>query len=182
MKIACFFPGIGYTADRPLLYFSRKIAKAAGYEIMTVPYGGFESGIFGDKEKMKRAFETALGQTEEILKDIDFEKYEDILFISKSVGTAVSSYYGEVKKLKTRNVLYTPVPQTIPLIRNDCIIFHGTADPWYEHEAFLKDVKDTDLRYYLTEGADHSLETGDMDRDLENLKEIMRITDKYIKS
>ena len=109
-------------------------------------------------------------------------KYEDILFISKSVGTAVSSYYGEVKKLKTRNVLYTPVPQTIPLIRNDCIIFHGTADPWYEHEAFLKDVKDTDLRYYLTEGADHSLETGDMDRDLENLKEIMRITDKYIKS
>ena len=85
---------------------------------MTVPYGGFESGIFGDKEKMKRAFETALGQTEEILKDIDFEKYEDILFISKSVGTAVSSYYGEVKKLKTRNVLYTPVPQTIPLIRN----------------------------------------------------------------
>ena len=55
MKIACFFPGIGYTADRPLLYFSRKITKAAGYEIITVPYVGFESGIFGDKEKMKRA-------------------------------------------------------------------------------------------------------------------------------
>ncbi|MCR5210623.1 MAG: alpha/beta hydrolase [Lachnospiraceae bacterium] len=180
MKIACFFPGIGYTADRPLLYYSRKIAKEAGYEIKIVPYGGFERGIFGDSDKMRKAFDTALGQTEEILKDIVFDKYDDILFVSKSVGTAVSSYYADVKKLKIRNVLYTPVPQTMPLIKNEGIIFHGTADPWYEQNAFMADVKDKDFRYYLTEGGDHSLETGDMDRDFDNLKEIMRITEKFI--
>ena len=40
-KIAVFFPGIGYTADKPLLYFSRRIAAAHGYEIRIMNYTGF---------------------------------------------------------------------------------------------------------------------------------------------
>ena len=29
-KIAVFFPGIGYTCDKPLLYYSAKLAAAKG--------------------------------------------------------------------------------------------------------------------------------------------------------
>ena len=32
MKAAVFFPGIGYHCDKPLLYYSRKLAKECGYE------------------------------------------------------------------------------------------------------------------------------------------------------
>ena len=32
-KLAVIFPGIGYTADKPLLYFGRRIAVDCGYEI-----------------------------------------------------------------------------------------------------------------------------------------------------
>ena len=35
-KIAVFFPGIGYNNDKPLLYFSRKIALEHGYEVITI--------------------------------------------------------------------------------------------------------------------------------------------------
>ena len=39
MKAAFLFPGIGYTFDRPLLYYGRKIAAECGYEeIVPVPY------------------------------------------------------------------------------------------------------------------------------------------------
>ena len=31
-KLAVFFPGIGYTADKPLLYYSRKLAAELDYE------------------------------------------------------------------------------------------------------------------------------------------------------
>lgn len=77
-KIAVIFPGVGYHVDKPLLYYSRKIAAQNGYEIREVRYGNF------------------------------------------------------------------------PL--------------------------------YVTEGADHSLETGDVEKDLKNLQEIMKITEEYIKA
>ena len=40
-KLAVFFPGIGYTTDKPLLYYSRKIASEQEYEIKLLPYKGF---------------------------------------------------------------------------------------------------------------------------------------------
>ena len=32
MKLVVCFPGIGYHCDKPLLYYSRKLAAAAGYD------------------------------------------------------------------------------------------------------------------------------------------------------
>ena len=40
-KIACLFPGIGYTCDKPLLYYSWKLLDGLGWEIIPVRYGGF---------------------------------------------------------------------------------------------------------------------------------------------
>ena len=92
-KIVVIFPGVGYHVDKPLLYYSKKLAAQNGYEIKEVPYGKFPKGVKGSREKMEKAFFSALEQAGEILKDIDFSEYEDVLFISKSVGTAVASAY-----------------------------------------------------------------------------------------
>lgn len=51
-KIAVLFPGIGYTCDKPLLYYTGKLAVARGYKIVKVEYGNFPSGIKENKEKM----------------------------------------------------------------------------------------------------------------------------------
>ena len=59
MKLAVLFPGIGYTCDKPLLYYAEKLALAYGYEVKRVVYGNFPSGVKGDREKMKAAFESA---------------------------------------------------------------------------------------------------------------------------
>ena len=40
-KAAVLFPGIGYSVDRPLLYYSGKMALSRGYEVIRVPYTGF---------------------------------------------------------------------------------------------------------------------------------------------
>lgn len=179
-KLAVIFPGIGYHADKPLLYYSKKIAAARGFEVINVPYGGFPKGVKGSPEKMREAFSSALSQAEEILKDIRFEDYAQILFISKSVGTAVSSAYAGKRRLEIRNILYTPVEQTFDFVENPGIVFHGTADPWAKTELVEDGCKRKGLPLYITEGADHSLETGDVFRDLGNMREIMEITGKYI--
>ena len=91
-RLAVIFPGIGYTADKPLLHYSRRIADRAGYEIKVIPYGGFPKKVKGDPEKMRRCFELALEQSEKLLAGIDLDSYSDILFIGKSVGTVAAAH------------------------------------------------------------------------------------------
>ena len=51
-KLAVVFPGIGYTVDKPLLHYSRRLAADAGYEIKLLPYAGFPKKVKGDKGRM----------------------------------------------------------------------------------------------------------------------------------
>ena len=44
-RIAVIFPGVGYHVDKPLLYYSRKLAGRYGYEIVCADYGILPSGI-----------------------------------------------------------------------------------------------------------------------------------------
>lgn len=73
MKAAVFFPGIGYHCDKPLLYYSRKLAQECGYEetiALSYTYDG--GNIRGNEEKMQQAFESLYEQAEKSLSAIDF--------------------------------------------------------------------------------------------------------------
>ena len=73
MKLVVCFPGIGYHCDKPLLYYGRRVAESIGYkEYKNVEYVNRIGNVKGDPVKMQAAFEDLYGQTEEILKDIDF--------------------------------------------------------------------------------------------------------------
>lgn len=181
-KTAVIFPGIGYHTDKPLLYYSRKIAAAQGYDVIEVPYGKFPKGVKGSKEKMEKSFFSALEQAEQILNDVDFSGNDDILFISKSVGTAVAAAYAEKHGLHTRNVYYTPVEPSFQFMKQPGIVFTGTADPWVAFDAVEQGCRNGGFPLYVTEDGNHSLETGDVRRDLENLQKIMGITEEYIRS
>ena len=179
-KLAVIFPGVGYHTDKPLLYYSKKIASQNGYEIVEVPYGKFPKGVKDSREKMEKAFFSAVEQAEEILKDVNFSEYDDVLFISKSVGTAVSAAYGGKHHLKTRNIYYTPVEASFQFMTQPGIAFTGTQDSWVDHETIKEDCEKGGFPLYVIEDANHSLETGDVKKDLENLQEIMAVTAGYI--
>ncbi|MBQ0059015.1 MAG: alpha/beta hydrolase [Lachnospiraceae bacterium] len=178
-KYALVFPGIGYHFDKPLLYYSKKIAANAGYEIVEVPYGGFKKGIKGNAKKMYEAFEMALAQTEDMLKDLDL-KAAQLLFISKSIGTAVSAAYALKHDLKPKHICFTPVAETFQFLREPCYIFHGNADQWLDHQVFLEKVKETTFPYEVIDRANHSLETGNGLKDAENLQGILQKVSEFI--
>ena len=46
MNIAVFFPGIGYTVDKPLLYYSKKMMQERGYEIVDIGYKGISKDCY----------------------------------------------------------------------------------------------------------------------------------------
>lgn len=179
-KIAVLFPGIGYTCDKPLLYYAGKLAVSKGYELVKVEYSNFPTGIKGNKEKMEKAFRCGLNQAEESLRDICWEEYENILFVSKSIGTAISSAFARKHQIRVKNILFTPLQQTFLFADENGIVFHGTADPWADTRDIIAGCEKMNLPLVLTENGNHSLETGDILKDLKNLEQTMEQVDKFI--
>ena len=179
-KLAVIFPGIGYTADKPLLYYTSRLARKHGYQIQTVSYGTLPENVKGDPEKMKQAFDLALEQTERSLGSIDWNSYGSILFISKSIGTVISSAYASRHDLTVKSILFTPLAETFSFPLAGSIAFHGTADPWAETDSIRKLAAQKDAPLFLTQNANHSLETGDVLTDIFILKTTMERVQRFI--
>lgn len=181
-KIACLFPGIGYTCDKPLLYYSWKLLKGLGWEILPVSYSGFPANVKGNPEKMQQCAHMALEQAEILLQDVDWSEYGDILFIGKSVGTVVCAAYAVRHGLRCRQILFTPVEATFQFAGRKAIVFHGTADPWADTQAIRESCRRLSLPLYETEGANHSLETGDVDLDISEMRKVMQTVKAFVQN
>jgi len=180
-KLAVVFPGIGYHGDKPLLYYSAKLAKELGYKVIKLSYTGFPKDIKSSKEKMKEAFDIAMSQTEEALSEVDFEKYSRVVFIMKSVGTAVGGAYAQRRRITPDMLIYTPVEGTFQFLWPQAgVVFHGTADPWAETDLVKEMSSDLRLPIHIFNEANHSLETGNALSDLQFMYEIMRMTREYL--
>ena len=184
-KLAVFFPGIGYTADMPLLHYSRRLAAGLGYEIRLLNYGGFPQGVRGDREKMAACYRLALTQAEEMLSDVDLTVWEDILFVGKSVGTIVAARLASKSPARDRIrlVLYTPMEDTFRFPFGTAAAFTGSADPWVggEKSRITTLCGEREIPCLVIPGANHSLETGDPMLDIDNLKTVMDRTGRFMR-
>lgn len=202
--LAVIFPGLGYGADRPLLYYAGKLAREAGYNLVTVSYGELprvERPVLGkplDTERLEECFRLALERAAHQLAAVPGSVQlpwadadgtagvgagadgPDILLISKSIGTAVGAAWAASCGLSPRQLLYTPVSRTFdfPLARS--IAFHGTADPWIASGECTAGCRAAGVPLHTFEGANHSLECADVQESIRNLALAMRLTGEFI--
>ena len=181
-KIAVFFPGIGYTVDKPLMHYSRRIAADLGYEIRLLPYTGFPGKVLGDRDKMVRSYEIALEQSRQMLADVDFSAYESVLFIAKSVGTIVAAQIASETGVPVSLVQYTPLEDTFRFPFESAIVFTGGADPWVgkENSPIPALCEERNIPCFIIPGTNHSLESGDILADIENMQMIMKKTRDFM--
>lgn len=181
-KIAVFFPGIGYHCDKPLLYYSGKLAGQYQYEVHRLSYTGLHKPVEAGNQLTEGVFEEAYAQTEAALAEVIWDRYEEILFVSKSIGTAVAAAYARRHGICCRNVYYTPLAQTFLFAPQDGIVFHGTNDPWAQTPVIESGCLEQRLPLYVVEGVNHSLEAvDDVERNLHILTGVMALTESYIK-
>ena len=175
-------PGIGYHIDKPLLYYSAKLARARGCDLLAVQYPALPTGLRGHAEKIEQAVQTALSAAEEQLTTIDWTAYDRVFFLSKSIGTAIAARYAVQHNIHPRQVYYTPIEQALPYLDPTGIAFHGTADPWANTEMITNGCRKIGIPLYLTENANHSMETGDTLHDIFILHDIMDETAHWMDS
>ena len=175
------FPGIGYHIDKPLLYYSAKLARARGCDLLAVQYPALPTGLRGHAEKIEQTVQTALSAAEEQLTTIDWTAYDRVFFLSKSIGTAIAARYAVQHNIHPRQVYYTPIEQALPYLDPTGIAFHGTANPWARTELITEGCRRLGVPLHLTENADHSMETGDVLRDITILHTILEQTDRWMR-
>ncbi|MBP3703882.1 MAG: hypothetical protein J6I65_08860 [Lachnospiraceae bacterium] len=183
-KVAVFFPGVGYNCDKPLLYYLKKAAKEYDFQIIDISYGEFPKVDI--KENMELIYTQALEAAEKQLADIGFSNDETVIFVSKSIGTAVAAKCQ--KKLSKRkdfpencfNIYLTPVTASLPLMCGKGIVFSGTADGWVKKGEVEAWCKRNGYPLTMEEGANHSMETGKLQMDLDILNRLVKSCRAYI--
>lgn len=183
-KLAVFFPGVGYNCDKPLLYYTKKLAKEHGFQILDISYGEFPKVDI--KKNLELIFSQALEAAKRQLEKVDFSEYETVLLVSKSVGTAVAATYQKDmikgKETSIYNVYMTPVTASLKMLTGEGIIFSGTGDDWVQEGEVERWCDEHNYPLHSIEDANHSMETGDTIRDLGILKNCMSIFSSYLET
>ena len=174
-KSVIYFPGIGYHCDKPLLYYSKSIAEKSGYEnSANISYTYNAGNICGNDQKMRAAYEALFIQAEAALADIVWTDYDDVLFVSKSIGTIIAASYAEKHGLKNaKHILYTPLAQTFLSAPGNAIAFIGTADSWSSITEIRQLAETNHIPLFVYENCNHSLECGDTFKNIEILRDVM---------
>ena len=158
-KLIVLFPGIRYSVDMPLLYYARLKYEEKGYESIAINYDN----------------SYALNQ----LENIDFSQYEDIIFVSKSMGTVVAGWLEEKLKIKVRHIYLTPLEATLPYIRKEkdiITVVAGTKDKHINAEELKDYCKKEEINCKLIEGVGHRLEIkNNIERNIDILKEVIKL-------
>ena len=183
MKLAVFFPGIGYHCDKPIMYFARELAKQEGYdEVINLSYTCKADNICGNDNKMREVGEVLYVQAEKHLEDVEWQRYDEILFVSKSIGTAVAAAYAMRHQVICNNIWYTPLAQTFDFAPHDGIAFTGTADPWVKNAEIKALCAGAQIPLYEYENASHSLEVGDAVENLRILEDVITQSCEYLRT
>ncbi len=181
-RLAVFFPGIGYTADKPLLHYSRRLAEKHGFEIRLLSYGGFPKKVKGDRDRLLECCKLACRQAKEMLADLELDGYDDIVFVCKSIGTVAAAKLAarSSARERIRFLFYTPLEETFDFPVGRALVFTGSADPWVGKERIPALCREAGLPCVVIPDANHSLETADPMADLRNMQTIMAETEAFL--
>lgn len=168
--LCVIFPGRGYTVDKPLLYYSIRLAMAKGYNLLILSYGEFTL-----KESVRLTMKNLiLGVITDVL--AQGPAGGDLVFIAKSVGALFASDAATTLEHKhpVRCAYLTPIDQAIPNIaRTDFIAFTGSEDHLLDHEKALTELGEAAFRLNVYPGADHSLNAKNINESIRILGEVM---------
>jgi len=188
-SLAVIFPGLGYTAHMPVLYYPRLLLMERGADVLVVEYDYRERANFRmprDPERDRWFFDDVAAACEAGLRR---RPYSGVTLVGKSLGTlAMGQLLTEGLRLpQTQCIWLTPLLRDdrlraqIRQARSRSLFVIGTADGHYD-PAYLDEVRLASRgESVVLEDADHSLEIkGDTVGSIRALEQIVRATQRFL--
>ena len=173
-KLIVIFPGAGYGLDSPLLYYADFLFETKGYERIHMDY----QAVLSNRElSSENKIAMVREYVYERVKDIDFNLYDEIVFLSKSIGAVEAGILAEKLGINVIQIFITPVEEAVPYCDANSYIVIGTKDKAYQ---VYKDYCDTnDIKALFVDEANHSLEVeGKPYQSMDVLKKVMQFIER----
>lgn len=172
-------PGEGYTNEKPIMYYSRKVALELGLDMLCIDYG-FQ--ISRKDFDIETEFDIVAKESEQVLKKCLNKNYKKIIFIGKSLGTIIQNKLSEgLKKYEQIHVYLTPVDKTFEdMASQPCLVITGTEDGKINslNMSTLENSKNVDL--VKIDGGNHRLECSDTLKSIDMLNAAMGALRKFM--
>ena len=178
-KICIVFPGRKYSCDRSLLYFSANEIRKKGYQMKYFRYN--DNPEDDEKESFEDFSLRAKKYVDEQIKTINFDEYDKIIFLSKSIGTIFASELTkQIGEKKVHNIFITPLNETIKNIKANDLTLCGDKD------RFFPNAKKELAKFpyaYVFPFSSHSLEDlNNINQTIKKLGEIVSIVKVYLEN
>lgn len=177
-KLLIEFPGRNYSCDKPLLYYCGKVFAGREYDVVQLDYN---YRLRGDKNNIEQLIEEAKEIVIKQLDMIDFSVYEDIVFVSKSMGCALAGYAEQHYNIRARHIYLTPVDASLKYMkRGKCIVVSGKEDSILDSRKLKIYCVEQDIVLKQFEEVGHSLEhPEDMNKTFAILMVIIRLFKEF---
>jgi predicted alpha/beta-hydrolase family hydrolase len=162
--LAIVYPGAGYTAQMPVLYYPTKVLLNQNADVLRVDYAYLKPEYqAADEQKQREWFEADVLATYEV--GLQQRRYEQVTLIGKSLGTLALGHVLTAKRpQKAKCVWLTPLLgidrlyDQIMASRQAGLFVIGTSDSHYHKNRLAEIEVVTQSKCVTIAGADHSLE------------------------
>ncbi len=168
--------GQNYSVDQPLLHYSKNLGLQMGLDVLAVHYGFMHHTSL---VKFPDDFEVLYDEVETLIEMALEPHHEKIVFVGKSLGTVLIKRLHKSFSNRSHKLVYlTPVaPAFDPDNLSEKLIIMGTGDAHYDEKLLNREEESVVIEF---EGADHSLETGNVITDLELLEQVIGAISGYL--
>lgn len=187
--LAVVFPGYGYGADLPLLFYARKAMLARGADLLVVDYAYGRRPEFDTVSADERAAWLGADVTAAISAALGENLYDRITLVGKSIGTLAMALLLSVdprlrradcvwltpliRDRRLRSVLAEHHPRSLFVV--------GTADEHYDPELYDEVLRSTGGRGLVVDGGDHGLEiSGDLPASIQALGRMIGALEAFV--
>jgi len=179
--LAVLLPGLNYTCDMPLLYYSTRLLEQRGADVLQLhaDYTSSDFQMASPLERIQRLSGDALAAVESGLAR---QSYIRLVLVGKSIGTlAMAHLVGTSLGAEAVTIWLTPLlgqpwlAEAAMKSRGPALFVAGTADPAFDASALARIKDRARAEAFLVEGANHSLEIpGDPLGSIQIIVEIMQ--------
>jgi hypothetical protein len=186
--LALVFPGWGYTAHMPLLYYPVEALLQGGADVLQLDYAHSRREDFKAAPAEEQARWLFADVTAAYQAGLTRHAYQQITLVGKSLGTlAMAHLLTQGVPAPTQAVWLTPLLHddyltgAIRQWRGRSLFVIGTADPYYAADRLSEMQAATNGETVVVGGADHSLEIpGDVLQSVHVLEHVMQAVQAFL--
>ena len=189
--LGILFSGFSYTYKNPLLYYSRNILFDNSFDYLGIDYQYYCSDYFGklDEEEQDAFFDEDNRLIARKIVEIS-ENYKKLILIGKSMGTTAINHCINNDKIRNKAIIVYITPwkdweriiNEIKNTENKILIISSFQDKYYNVKNLKETRNKSNIELYELKEGNHSLETGDTIKNIEQLKEIMIVIKAFIEN